>query len=495
MSLAVFHVRKEDPMADSADEPNRIPEIAHNDTQIMSMDTSEQLATDQEQEQVTHQMQMLYHQNPTPLSQRVNTRNLWNFPDPAGQGMVVSKAHPIAKQFHQTCALIRKHWKLDPKHIVPEEMRAYTPYSLALTLALRRCASHTKQEPLIAEEAIRAAWRQRTGDPLFDGRSVQVFKTRVEDVLFNPAFCEEVIQECSHGLTLADVNRVGKLVVSEMKQHKARLPQPSGQLRGGDRAANKAAKKAARAEKKAKQQDFRDKGLKKRQEAAASFETQKVAKRHRKKAAKASNMESKMNGQAGYKLLEFLSGKDDEDDGGGVTLTGLEYGTVGDEDAASVAPPNSPTEQSVMAQEPSLPPSAPYLHKTKRQRRQAQNSDPVLSADPDLAVHASNRDRHNDNVLSQMFNRVDMDSTRALQAKKAKRLMASAAKYEGVLPNQKMKLAEIPTLYAQQGMKLQDEASEVLSKMQLEGEAKDGGDGEIGGEQGGVAVGGDEEEL
>lgn len=462
-----------------------------------------------DQELVTRQMVALYHQDPTPLSQRVETGNLWQFPDPVGQGKVVHVGHPLSKLFHKTCSTVAVQWQMEPKDIVPEEMRAQTPYSMALFLALRRLASNSKKQPEVGRDTLLYVWRDRIEK--LEGLAVggggeQFFETRVEDLLLNPTNCETVIQENSLGLTLRDAATAIKMATALKKGNaNGQASQPSGKLRGGNNDARRVEMRAARNERKKEKKAWRDSLLETRGKAQipppiSLTEGSKIGKRVKERRS-GGGMQDKIHGKKGYKLLQFLEAGDDDD--GGVTLTGLEYGTIGEEDpsGASVAPPNSPELNSTqLSSTIDAAMDADAAPPTQQKR-----SNPKRSNDPDYAVHSNRHDRHNDNVLSQMFNRVDMEHERGLKSKKAKRLLAGAARHEGPLPSDRVRLAEIPTLYKQQGLRLQAEAFEGIGRMGLKGEDQEevvvSGNGVLGGEvedgeQGGVSLlnGGDEDE-
>lgn len=474
----------------------------------------EHMQTDSDQVIVNQQARMLYHQSDTPLDQR-NVDSLWEFPNPAGQGKVVGKAHPIAKLFQKNCDLIARHWRISPEEVVPEEVRAQTPYSFALFLALRRLASHSKQSPKVGREALMQAWDHRVNGLAgteYDG-SLQVVETRVADFLFkSPSECEDVIQETNYGITLADARAANGLATANMKAQQAQERQPAGKLRGGDRKA-RAELQVARKERKAKNKASRDAVMESRGEDVQPSAA-KISKKERKKQEKAGIMQKKMNGEAGYKLLQFLTSNDDED--GGVTLAEIEYGTVGDADSAdgaNVAPPNSPENTDAMYSNE----SARALRNAARTDRKAKIANekvqdlaardnlppPMLKPKDGQAQNSGQEDdkimrhdRHNANMLSQMFNRVDMDTDKVRRGK-AKKVMASAAQHDTALPSQRLNLAAIPTLYTQR-------EAEAATAAQLAGfgEMKLGG-GSAGvnldedAEGGGVALGlaNEDEEL
>lgn len=441
------------------------PEMGQNGDEHMQMD-SDQVMVDQ-------QMRMLYHQSDMPLDQR-NVESLWEFPDPAGQGKVVGKKHPIARLFEKTTNLIGNHWEISPRNVVPEEVRAQTPYSLALLLALRRVTSHSKQSPKVGHEALIRAWNHRVNGLAgaeYDG-SLQVFKTRVADVLYqNPRECEDVIQETNYGITLADAVAAHNLVRAIKKGQQPQEKQPSGKLRGGDGKA-RAERLAARRERKAKNKASRDAVMESRG-GDVQLGATKITKQDRQKQEKAGSMQKKMNGEAGYKLLQFLASNDDDD--GGVTLTGMEYGTVGDADTpddanvalpdnANVAPPNIPENTDAMYSDESAralrnaarTEARTKIAKEKVEELAARDNLPLPVFKPKDAgaqgsgqdVKMMRNDRHNVNMLSQMFNRVDMDTDKARKGR-AKKVKAIASQHDSALPSQRLNLAAIPTLHTQ----------------------------------------------
>lgn len=444
-------------------------------------------------------IERIYHQDPTPLGQRTDTTNLWQFPNPDQQHAKIHEMHPTGKLFYKTCDLIRHHWGVEPRDVVPEEMRAQTPYSLALLLALRRFASHSSKNFKVAQDALLTAWRQRVDTPSglpFDQNGMQVYHTRVEDCLVGPQGCETIIEENSYGLTMEDVftARGGGKMVSKASSKAA--SQPRGKLRGGSRDTQQAAAEARRLkrEERHRKRALREAGVEKRQEDVLPFPASSKIKKNRERKHK-DKMRDKVVGEKGFKLLQFLQGEDENV----VTLNGANDVPPDPPSGANVAPPNSPELNGTQAL--NIPDSA--VRDTKYNFRDRGGNDPAY------ATHANKHDRHNDQMLSQMFNRVDVDSTRSISARKERRLMAGVGKRQGSLPVDRVRLAEIPTLYTQQGFKLEAEALDALGKVKLgegvggrEEDATYGGDGSydggarVQGIQGeGIVVGDDDEEL
>lgn len=445
----------------------------------------------------TPEMQRIYQQDPMPLVQRANVDDLWQFPSPHPQSVQLHMTHPIGKLFYKTCDLIKRHWRMEPRDIVPLEMRSHTPYSQALLLSLRRLASHTKGDYKAGQQALLTVWRDRVNEPsglAFDKTGIQYFQTLVKNYLVNAGACETVVQETYYGLTLQDVQtaiKVGNRIVKALSRTAAK---PTGTLRGGDRAAWRAERQAQKSERKAREKASRNADLEKRQKDFAPFgASSKVAKRQEQK--QTSKMRQKVNGEKGYKLLRFLQGEGEED-------TPVNISDDGETDPkptdATAAPPNSPVPSNQQNENNMDRIMSDGSGKKKERHRKSKATD----------NYASGLDRHNDQHLSQMFNRVGMDDQRKFKRKKTERLMAGATARQGSLPSDRVKLAEIPSLFAQQGPRLEVDALEKLSKVELVTEeqgvpgpsvfARDRGDdatGRGGKGQGEVVVISDDEDL
>lgn len=446
------------------------------------------------------QIKTTYHQDPKPLDQRADTSNLWQPPDAKYQMLKVPSNHPIEKLFSKTCQTLNQHWKIPYWEAIPLEMRAQTPYSLALLLGVRRVASHTKLNYELGQEALVSVWRERVKQPLgvpIDKNAMQIITTRPMDHLTSPDNCEDVIQETNYGLMLQDVPAAIKKGTYLMKRSASlSVPkQPAGTLRGGDRRARKVEEKLTKKERKAKGQEARDAAARQRGHANVFHApaNTKVGKKLRQK--QKGKTRDKLTGDKGYKLLQFLQG--DNDDGVGMYAAD---GVAPDApEGANVAPPNSPEPNS------SIQP-ADLLDRAIRNSSTTRKTAPAQD-DPALAVPANRHDRHNADFLSQMFNRVvDMDSQHEMKNKRQQKMLAQAEKRQdkrGVLPVDRIRLAEMPTLYARQGMQLAEEAAEGLGKMGL-GRGETNGDGvgdrvkvdRVDGKEGQkVAVVDDDEEL
>ena len=405
--------------------------------------------------EVTARMKIIYHQTSMPLIQSAafNAGNLWKLPEPMSGADEAHAGHLIGRRFYDIRNLIIRYWDINPSEVVPPEMRDQTPYSLALFLAIRRLASNTKHDLDRGQRALLTAWRDRVGrgsNEQVDARGIQIQQTKV---VLGPGSegCEEFIQETDCGLMLDDVeaaSKIAKKMSRGEKIHPSAGKVPSGPLRdkkgaiidvsGGTTRASRAQMRAQR--KKAQQNNKAAHGaeIEKRQKEPKLHAAQsKVSKRLERK--KEDKMQSKLSkGEKGYKLLQFLQGDDDDDN---VTLNGTET-TKTDAPAGDVAPPNSP-EPNPMQSSRFADPDVVDL--TMRDERHAAG----------VPKKKSREDRHNDRILSQMFNRVDMASDKGLGAKKEKKMLESASKKEGSLPSDRVKLAEIPTLYAQQGQRME----------------------------------------
>ena len=477
--------------AQAFDQPtdNRLEQITNNMRRDLNLETAD--------------MERIYHQDKKPLSQRTDLSSLWQFPNPDSGDAELHKMHPIGKMFHKNYDLIKKHWAVDPQQVVPDEMRAQTPYSQALFLALRRLASSTKKDYQVAQEALLSVWRDRVGTPsglAFDKSGMQFFQTQV-----GPHFAktgnaidnnlETVIQETNYGLTLQDALTAGTLGRKFTRVAKAERSQPGGKLRGGASAAQRADTRDMRKQKKEQKAVSREAELQRRQKDLNYFagkgpaSDSKISKKKERK--QASKMRNKVVGEKGYKLLQFLQG----DDKNTVVLNGdnSTNNVLGDGNAA---PPNSPepnTTQPLDAPEQMVENATDHKI-TRRSRNHGASSDPAV------ANYANNTDRHNDRLLSQMFNRVDVDSQRKLKAKKEKKLMQDVSQRQGSLPSDRVKLAELPTLHAQQGSRRETEALEGLAKVALKTEeqaviGKSVFAGALGGGQREVIVLSDDDEL
>lgn len=441
----------------------------------------------------TPEVQRIYQQDPTPLPQRANEGDLWQFPNPDPQSEQLHSTHPIGKLFYKTCDIINRHWDVEPYDIVPLEMRSYTPYSQALLLGLRRLASHTKGDYQAGQQALLTVWRDRTQQPsgvAFDKAGVQCFQTVVKEYLVGSGACETVIQETNYGLTLQDAQIATKVGTKIMKALSRTATQPIGTLRCGNRQARRADKLVRKSERKAREMTSRNADVEKRQKNLAPFAANsKIAKRQEQK--QASKMRQKVTGEKGYKLLRFLQGEGEE--GFPVDISDEEENDTKPADATA-APPNNP--------QPSKQQNGDTVDRTmsdgtgtKKERHRKSKA---------TGNYASGLDRHNDQFLSQMFNRVGMDDQRNLKKKKAEKLVGGATARQGSLPSDRVKLAEIPSLFAQQGTRLEEKLGKVELVTEEQGVrgqsvfARGDGDGAAGGGgpgQGEVVVISDDEDL
>lgn len=412
----------------------------------------------QDQISSTAKMKHIYHQNRALLDHRENII-LWRFPSPTPREIQEHQRHVIGRNFHKACDLIMRHWQVEPAEALPEEMRATTPYSQALLLALRRLASNTKGNREAAQEVLLSVWQDRLNSPSGlskDETGTGLFQTEAAAFIVNPQGCETHIIESVHGLTLEDVFSTQRTIKAPHKVPKTASSVPAGRLRGSvskaERAALKEQKKKDRSVKKAS----RDADVKVRQEDAVRIhEKSRIQKKQERK--ETSKMRDQISRDNGYKLLQFLQ---DEDEGG-ITLEppGKEVtaGPCGD-----VPPPNSP--------EPDTEPGVPE-RKMRDAMKPRSNVTKVTTPDADAVGEVqllSGRDHHDYNLLSQMFNRVDMDS-KGMGQKKTRKLLDGVSKRTNALPDTKVNFSEIPTLYAQQGLKREEDALEGMEKMKLAG--------------------------
>lgn len=438
-----------------------------NDSQHMDAMQDSSLASSMQQGQYSSEekMKRTYHQNKALLDQPNNTM-LWQVPSPSRQLIQVHQQHAIGRNFHKACDLIKKHWQVEPVDAVPEEMRSATPYSQALLNALRRMASNTKGDYNTAQEALLSVWRDRLNSPSGmskDQSGTGFFQTQVEALAVNVHGCETHIIENVHGLTVEDVFAARHLAKKGIgKREKVQVPLPAGKLRGSASKAEQAAARRLRKENRDIKRTSRDAAVEMRQaETTPLLGKSKIKKQRERK--EATKVRDKISRDNGYKLLQFLQ---DEDEGGITLEPGKELtpGPSGD-----VAPPNSP--------EPDTEPIVPERQMrdaTKKKARAARATAADTNADGEIQL-LSARDHHDYDLLSSMFNRVDVDGP-TLKARKARALLDSSAKRSGTVPDARAKLAEMPTLYAQQEPRREEEALEGMGKMKLEMKQENGMD-------------------
>ncbi|KAK5171119.1 uncharacterized protein LTR77_004263 [Saxophila tyrrhenica] len=124
---------------------------------------------------------------------------------------------PFALCYYKSCRIIRHRWHIAPEECIPPSLRTKTLYSLALLVKLRRLASITKNNYLLADNLLVDAWTERSRT-LGTGAPAQQL---VERVTNDPCPCEPVIQECVLGLTCGDIDQAILWAKREKKRDKA----------------------------------------------------------------------------------------------------------------------------------------------------------------------------------------------------------------------------------------------------------------------------------
>lgn len=415
------------------------------------------------------QMIEIFHQSKTPLDQLDSSDGLWRLPATRKQASAY-KSHGIAKFYEMAYRLIFKYWHVDAAEAVPEEMRKFTPYSMALFVALRRLASHSQQQPKFARDMLVAVWQSRLRsmslDPLCSTLEITYRKVGLKTP--GSEFMESHIQETNLGLTLDDV----AMARSKEETSARRAPEEHQiqQTKRERKAERKASRKATRTERgtdvPSGVSKSIDGGLGKRQT--------------RKEKAKA---REKAIGPKGDKLLRFLQ----EESGVVLDLDSGNY-VSSSHAAAGAVPPNSPTRQ---------------IHGIFTSQSADANPFDALTNDNHIAangpvskssIKAAKMDRHHDTELSGLFNKVNFINNsapgpKALPNKKIRRLAEGgySGRASSSYGQKKENFAQLPTLYQKAGEKNMAAAMEGLEKMGLDhgdddagGEADDAG-GEAGG--------------
>lgn len=386
-------------------------------------------STDATESADTAMVQKVYHQSA--VSEHDNSTYIWKLPvAPLGhnpQRVHKSKDHRIAKAYQRFCGLISKNWQTSPGECIPADLRARTPYSLAMLDALRRLSSYTKRDLELAQSMLHDAWDQRMlqqNRPLNGGVLLTETFDTVRGAKRNiPSFCEARIQENVFGLMIEDVFRALERNHQRNTEHRSK-----------QQAGLKTPKQIARQQKKLARQLAKS-------EALQLSVAQRMLKRRRK---------DRVAKSAANQAFDF-----------GDELVDIQFGDSAHPNikSAFAAPPNSPVATFDRS-------SAFAIDTALREIGSRHNEQTgALNQDEEVLYKPSKRDRHEDAQISRVLDSIDMGGRKGLRRKRLRMLEAgglSRKPNQSVsMPSEKLTLDTLSPLQAMAPATSEDELARM----------------------------------